>query len=91
MLNARLFLDFRPVRVKKRVLNKITGGVVTLGNASPPIKIYDGPTSRRQVKGPVASCATGLGERHLPSPPEGSIGSGKEDKSLRNVNRGERT
>jgi len=40
MLNARLFLDFRPVRVKKRVLNKITGGVVTLGNASPPIKIY---------------------------------------------------
>lgn len=77
MLNARLFLGFRPVQVKKRMLNKITGGVVTFGDTPPPIKIYEGPTARKKLKSPAASSATGPGERHLPSPPERSIGSGE--------------
>ncbi len=90
LLNARLFLGFHPVKVKSRTLNKIAGGVVTFGNAEPPIEIYQGPTARKKIKGPMASSATGPGERHLPSPPESCNCSGKEDKSLGNVSRGER-
>ena len=40
MLNAQLFLSFSPVRMKKRTLNKVCGGVVTFGDASPQIEIY---------------------------------------------------
>jgi hypothetical protein len=48
--NAKLFLSFKPVAVKNRTLNKITGGVVTLGDANPPVEVYGGPTGRNQVK-----------------------------------------
>ena len=90
LLNARLFLKFHPVREKKRTLNKIQGGVVTFGNAPPPVEIYQGPTSRSQIKGPSASDADGPGVSHLASPPESCVISGEEDKSLGNVSRGER-
>ena len=33
LTNARLFLGFRPTRVKKRMLNKVTGGIVIFGTA----------------------------------------------------------
>jgi len=89
LVNARLFLGFHSVKVKKRILNRVTGGVVTFGTAPPPIAIYEGPTARRQIKGPAASDAAGPGERHLPSPPESCIGSGREGKSLGNVGRGD--
>jgi hypothetical protein len=89
LLNARLFLGFHPVKVKKRTLNKIAGGVVTFGNAPPPIDVYEGPTARRKIKGSAASVAAGPGERHLPPPPECTIGSGREGKSLGNGNRGD--
>jgi len=89
LVNARLFLGFRPVKVKKRVLNKVTGGVVTFGEAPPPIEIYQGPTARRKIKGPAASDAAGPGGRCSPTPPERSIDSGREGKSLGNVNRGD--
>ena len=90
MLNAQLFLAFQAVPVKRRTLNKISGGVVTFGTAPPPIPIYEGPTSRKKIKGPTALNASGPGERPLPPPPERRIVSGREGNSLGNVSRGER-
>ena len=90
MLNARLFLKFSPVKVKKRTVNKIRGGVVTFGDAEPPIEIYEGPTGRSKIKGPATSGAAGPGESSVPSPRGSSVNSGREDKSLGNVGRGER-
>ena len=92
LTNARLFLQFRPVQVKKRLLNKVTGGVVVLGAAPDPIEIYRGPTGRRALNynGSAATVAAEPGRLSLPSPPETTIGSGLEGKSLRNVSRGER-
>ena len=69
LLNARLFLNFHEVQVKRRKLNKVTGGVVTFGDAPPPIELYEGPTGRRKIKGPKASVAIGPGEQSLSSPP----------------------
>jgi hypothetical protein len=91
LTNARLFLRFRPVKRKRRTLNKIAGGLVTWGAASPPIEIYRGPTGRRTLNynGPKPVVAAEAGKPSLPAPPERCIGSGKEDKSLRNVNRGD--
>ena len=48
--NANLFLDFQPVKVKKRVLNKPFRGVLTFGADPPPIDVYNGPTGRGKVK-----------------------------------------
>ena len=91
LTNARLFLQFRPVQVKKRLLNKVTGGVVVLGAAPDPIEIYRGPTGRRALNynGSAATVAAEPGRLSLPSPPETTIGSGLEGKSLRNVSRGD--
>lgn len=89
LVNARMFLGFRPVRVKKRTFNKVSGGIVTFGEAPPPIEVYQGPTAREKLKGPAASAAAGPGERHLPSPPKRGNGSGREDRSLGNVSRGD--
>ncbi len=41
--NAKLFVKFKPVRKKRRTLNQISGGVVTLGTAPPPVDLYNGP------------------------------------------------
>ena len=89
LLNARLFLSYQQVKPKKRVLNKIRRGVVTFGDAPPPIELYEGPTGRRKIKGPATSVAVGPGECSLASPPESRSNSGREDKSLGNVSRGE--
>ena len=91
LTNARLFLGFQPVKVKKRTLNKVIGGAVTFGDTSPPIPMYEGPTARRKIKSPTASDAAGPGDRYLPTPPDRSIGSGREGKSLGNVSRGDWT
>jgi len=84
LANVNLYLGFRPVKVKKRTLNKLAGGVVTFGDARPPISIYAGATSREKVKGPVAA-ATGT-NAEVP-PPHTDLGG--EGKSLGNVNRGD--
>jgi len=57
--NLRLFFRFRSFQPKKRVINKIVGGHVTMGSEPPPIEIYMGPTGRRKLKGPAATGATG--------------------------------
>jgi len=88
LTNVRLFLKFRPVQVKKRVLNKLTGGVVTFGSAPPPVSRYEGPTGRETIKGPAASSATDPGGCTSPALPE-RFGSGEEGKSLGNVSRGD--
>jgi len=90
LVNARLFVSFQSVQVKRRMLNKVTGGVVTFGAAPPPIQPYEGPTTRRKIKNPTAPVAAEQGGRHLPPPTDSTTGSGEEDKSLGNVNRGDR-
>ena len=92
LTNARLFLRFQRVLVKKRVLNKVCGGVVTFGAAPPPVELYRGPTGRRALKHSVSApiVAAEPDRLCLPLPPETTIGSGLEGNSLRNVNRGER-
>lgn len=89
LVNARLFLAFRPVKVKRRTLNRINGGVVTFGDAAPPIEVYQGPTARRKVKLPATSAVVRTGEGRSASPLESCIVSGREDKSLGNVSRGD--
>ncbi len=48
--NCRLFLDFEPRQKGKRVLNRLKAGVITFGDAAPPIEIYRGPTGRRALE-----------------------------------------
>jgi DNA invertase Pin-like site-specific DNA recombinase len=86
LTNARLFLQFKTVQVKKRVLNKISGGVVTFGDAEPPISIYEGPTSRSRIKSEKKPAPGGTD----PSGPDFCVVSGQEDRSLGNVSRGDR-
>ena len=89
LADLKLFLKFKSVKLKKRVVNKIAGGVVTFGNAAPPIKIYSGPTGRRNTKGPATTDVTEPCAEDLPKPPK-HVYSGGEGKSLGNVSRGER-
>ena len=86
LVNLRMFLAFEKRQVKKRQLNKVAYGVVTLGNAPPPVPLYSGPTGRRELKN-AAALAAGLGgQLPLPDPV-----SGREGNSLGNVSRGDRT
>ena len=85
VVNARLFLSFRKKQLKKRMVNRLYAGVVTLGNAVPPIDIYSGPTTRRKIKQSAAVVAAESGEPNSSAPP-----SDGEGKSLGNVNRGDR-
>jgi hypothetical protein len=91
LTNARLFLRFQSVQVKKRILNRVAGGVAVFGAAPDPIEIYRGPTGRRALKdnSSAASLAAEPGKLALPSPPETTVGSGLEGKSLGNVSRGD--
>ena len=41
---------FETVQPKKRKLQTAAGGVVTIGDATPPVELYSGPTGRRHVK-----------------------------------------
>ena len=83
LTNAKLFLQFEPVKVKKRTINKLRGGVVTFGNADPPISLYDGPTGRGKIKS-----SNNPGQGNDVSGPE-SVVSGSEEESLGNVSRGD--
>ena len=86
-LNVRLFLSFREERPKKRVVNRVTGGVVTFGATAPPVALYEGPTGRRALKGRLAA-ETGQGlaaSLDLPA-----LSEEQDDSSLGTVSRGER-
>lgn len=86
--------DGTPVRqldegeyVKSRTLNRINGGVVIFG---PQLRSTRVQRLARKSKARRHRLPPGPGEGHLPSPPESCNGSGKEDKSLGNVGRGDR-
>ncbi|MDB5391721.1 MAG: hypothetical protein JWM11_7367 [Planctomycetaceae bacterium] len=81
-LNIRMFLRFVPVQKKKRIENKLAGGILTMGAAPPPIDLYSGPTSRLALKLQVRNTAGAT-----PVVDAEPICSGLEDKSLGNVNR----
>jgi hypothetical protein len=86
--NAKLFLAFSPVAVKKRTLNRIAGGVVTLGSGDPPIEVYQGPTARDRVKPPSGTQPATESYRDRPiDKSESPIVSDREGKSLGNVSR----
>ncbi|HEV8068326.1 MAG TPA: recombinase family protein [Planctomycetaceae bacterium] len=92
LANANLFLRFQPIRAIKRTMNKIAGGVVTLGTAPPPVALYDGPTSRDKIKNTNLGAANAVPEqsgRRSPTESEAQD-SGREGTSLGNVNRGDR-
>jgi hypothetical protein len=84
--NARLFARFKEVEAGKRKLNKLASGLVTFGAAPPPIKIYEGPTSRRKIKGSMASEESTEPCSHGSQVPEPK-GPGQEGDSLGNVRR----
>ncbi|MCH7727076.1 MAG: recombinase family protein [Planctomycetes bacterium] len=88
LANARLFLRFQPKQVKRRVLNKIVGGVVTFGTTPPPIELYTGPTGRRKIKGSGTQSAAEPIGCESPTPPE-RISPGGEGESLGNRSRGD--
>ena len=86
-LNARLFLRFEEVQLKRRKVNKVVGGVVTFGASEPPIKLYEGPTGRRALgsKAKTPDDSSGVPQLALPS-----TSSDREGNSLGNVSRGDR-
>ena len=49
LANARLFLRFTAVKLTKRVVQRVAGGIVTFGSAKPPIEIYSGRTDKKSV------------------------------------------
>jgi Resolvase, N terminal domain len=88
-INARIFFRFTESRWKKRIVNKLAGGVVTFGETPAPVSLYEGPTGRRYVKSLAApEGAVGLCSQEPPEEP--ALSTGKEGDSLGNVCRGER-
>ena len=88
LVNAKIFASFEPAKLKKRVVNRLSGGVVTFGTAAPPVPLYEGPTTRKRIMGEMAAAIAvqSGGDVPLPNP----VGSGREGKSLGNVSRGDR-
>lgn len=78
IMDLKMFLSFTQVKKTKRTVNKLAGGVVTLGAANSPIQPYSGPTSRQAVEKALETVS------EAPS-------SGEGDQSLGNVSRGDRT
>ena len=87
LVDLKLYLRFEPEQKGKRTLNKLVGGIVTVGAVDPPVVVYDGRTDHRSVKanGSVSVLDT------EPADPKSPSGSSKEDESLGNVNRGDKT
>jgi hypothetical protein len=65
----------------------VAGGVVTFGNAAPPITIYNGSTGRKELKGPAGVLAG------PPSPESHTLPDhadpGREGNSFGNISRGD--
>ena len=49
-VDVQIYLRFEPVKLTKRVVNRLQNGIITLGAVPPPIQKYSGATSRAQVK-----------------------------------------
>jgi hypothetical protein len=85
-VNLRMFLRFLPVQKKKRIENKLVGGVLTFGEAPLPLSPYAGPTNRAALKLPHSN----LDAQSASKDSEPNF-SGPEEKSLGNVSRDNRT
>lgn len=93
LADIKFFVRFRPVQKGKRLLNKVVGGIVTIGAAPPPVALYEGPTAWKIIKKAspeAANAATGQDEHRLLTQSDREE-SGSEGTSLRNVNRDNRT
>lgn len=85
--NAKLYLRFAPEQQKKRVVNALTGGVVTLGSVPPPISVYEGHTGRQFVQ-EAAKQRKKTADRLSPAAGDREV-SGLKDKSLGKLSRGD--
>ena len=85
LTNLRMFLQFKPKKLTKRVVNKLVGGVVVFGGAEAPIEIYQGPTATSKLKEKPQKAA-----KKKRNTNQNDLPSGREDKSLRNVSRDDR-
>ena len=87
-INLQMFLRFQPIKKTKRVVNHLSGGVLTIGAAPAPIEKYAGPTGRRALQSSLAyneKCPL-----REPSGQMSSLDSGETAESLGNVNRDDR-
>ena len=84
LTNAQLFAKFKQVKWgKKRTVNRVAGGHITFGTATPPIPKYDGPTDRDHLAKVAAEynqkksarSTVDLAEYLLTSEEAGSLGS----------------
>ena len=88
-INLQMFLRFQQVRKTKRVVNQLSGGIITIGAAVSPIQKYTCPTDR--------GCLQKNRIYNEKCPPENSGGqmlssdSGKSAESLGNANRENRS
>jgi hypothetical protein len=87
IVNIRVFLRLQKVRLKKRTLNKLAGGVVTFGDTPPPVALYAGPTGRRALAANNAATVAANSGRAV-GIPNGFV-SGREGNSLGNISRGD--
>jgi hypothetical protein len=81
-----MYLRFREANWGARSINEVAGGVVTFGATPPPVPLYEGPTSRRQLSETIASGSTSGAIEGSAEP----CVTDREKGSLGNVNRGER-
>jgi hypothetical protein len=88
LVNLRIFFRFEKRQWKKRVLDKVSGGVVTFGDAPPPVQLYSGPTGRKALKEALAAstAADPVGDGPRPD----VLASGEEGSLLGNLSRGDR-
>ncbi len=84
ILNLQMFVRFQPIKKKVRVENKVSGGVITLGDALPPTKKYTGPTATTAVKA-TKPLKKGRSKDRKSSKHESESGSDGEANSSRNV------
>jgi hypothetical protein len=98
-VNVRLFLKFRDEQCGKRTVRRLISGVLTMGTAPAPIKIYQGPTARNQLPAvPILSSDPKETAALLAAVREGSPPSGllfpqevlPEEDSLGKLHRGDR-
>ena len=84
ILNLQMFVRFQPIKKRMRVENKVSGGVITFGDTSPPTKKYTGPTATTAVK-TTKPREKGRSKGSQSSEHESESGSDGEANSSRNV------
>lgn len=89
-VNVQLYVRFESVKLTKRYVNKLSGGILTIGDVPPPITKYSGPTDRTTVRDSLSPKDHATAENQSSAECVFLPVSGQEDRSLGNVNRGDR-